>query len=171
MTEKEYLGWVTKCNQAADAYYNEDDPIMTDYDYDMMMQKIKKYERENPDKIASQSMTQKVSNSAGKSTFEKVQHVVPMLSLEDVFNKDDIEAFVRSFPNNTAFCVEEKIDGLSMSVTYVKGNLVRAETRGDGYIGEDVTENAKHISGIPVHLPTGTRGGTIPEVLEVRCEV
>lgn len=171
MTEKEYLGLVTKCNQAADAYYNEDDPIMTDYDYDMMMQKIKKYERENPDKIASQSMTQKVSNSAGKSTFEKVQHVVPMLSLEDVFNKDDIEAFVRSFPNNTAFCVEEKIDGLSMSVTYVKGNLVRAETRGDGYIGEDVTENAKHISGIPVHLPTGTRGGTIPEVLEVRCEV
>ena len=171
MTEKEYLELIAKCNQAADAYYNEDDPIMTDYDYDMMMQKIKKYERENPDKIASQSMTQKVSNSAGKSTFEKVQHVVPMLSLEDVFNKDDIEAFVRSFPNNTAFCVEEKIDGLSMSVTYVKGNLVRAETRGDGYIGEDVTENAKHISGIPVHLPTGTRGGTIPEVLEVRCEV
>ena len=171
MAEKEYLELVAKCNQAADAYYNEDDPIMTDYDYDMMMQEIKKYERENPDKIASQSMTQKVSNSAGKSTFEKVQHVVPMLSLEDVFNKDDIEAFVRSFPNNTAFCVEEKIDGLSMSVTYVKGDLVRAETRGDGYVGEDVTENAKHISGIPLHLPVGTRGGTIPEVLEVRCEV
>lgn len=171
MINKEYLELVTKCNQAADAYYNNDDPIITDYEYDMMMQEIKKYEKEHPDRIAKESMTQKVTNSSGKSTFEKVQHAVPMLSLEDVFNKDDIEAFVRSFPNNTAFCVEEKIDGLSMSVTYVKGNLVRAETRGDGYIGEDVTENAKHISGIPVHLPTVTRGDTTPEVLEVRCEV
>lgn len=171
MTNKEYLELVTKCNQAADAYYNNDDPIITDYEYDMMMQEIKKYEKEHPDRIAKESMTQKVTNSSGKSTFEKVQHAVPMLSLEDVFNTSDIEEFVNSFPENTGFCVEEKIDGLSMSVTYENGELVRAETRGDGYIGEDITENAKYIKGIPLTLPVNSRGGTIPEILEVRCEV
>lgn len=171
MTNKEYLELVTKCNQAADAYYNNDDPIITDYEYDMMMQEIKKYEKEHPDKIAKESMTQKVTNSSGKSTFEKVQHAVPMLSLEDVFNTSDIEEFVNSFPENTGFCVEEKIDGLSMSVTYENGELVRAETRGDGYIGEDITENAKYIKGIPLALPVNSRGGTIPKILEVRCEV
>lgn len=171
MTNKEYLELVTKCNRAADAYYNNDDPIITDYEYDMMMQEIKKYEKEHPDKIAKESMTQKVTNSSGKSTFEKVQHAVPMLSLEDVFNTSDIEEFVNSFPENTGFCVEEKIDGLSMSVTYENGELVRAETRGDGYIGEDITENAKYIKGIPLALPVNSRGGTIPKILEVRCEV
>lgn len=171
MTNKEYLELVTKCNRAADAYYNNDDPIITDYEYDMMMQEIKKYEKEHPDKIAKESMTQKVTNSSGKSTFEKVQHAVPMLSLEDVFNTADIEEFVNSFPKDTGFCVEEKIDGLSMSVTYKNGELVRAETRGDGYIGEDITENAKYIKGIPLVLPVNSRGGTIPKILEVRCEV
>lgn len=171
MNNKEYLELVAKCNQAADAYYNNDDPIITDYEYDMMMQEIKKYEKEHPDRIAKESMTQKVTNSSGKSTFEKVQHAVPMLSLEDVFNTSDIEEFVNSFPKNTGFCVEEKIDGLSMSVTYKNGELVRAETRGDGYIGEDITENAKYIKGIPLTLPVNSRGGTIPEILEVRCEV
>lgn len=171
MNNKEYLELVAKCNQAADAYYNNDDPIITDYEYDMMMQEIKKYEKEHPDRIAKESMTQKVTNSSGKSTFEKVQHAVPMLSLEDVFNTSDIEEFVNSFPENTGFCVEEKIDGLSMSVTYENGELVRAETRGDGYIGEDITENAKYIKGIPLTLPVNSRGGTIPEILEVRCEV
>lgn len=171
MTNKEYLELITKCNRAADAYYNNDDPIITDYEYDMMMQEIKKYERKHPDKIAKESMTQKVTNSSGKSTFEKVQHAVPMLSLEDVFNTADIEEFVNSFPKDTGFCVEEKIDGLSMSVTYENGELVRAETRGDGYIGEDITENAKYIKGIPLALPVNSRGGTIPKTLEVRCEV
>lgn len=171
MTNKEYLELVTKCNRAADAYYNNDDPIITDYEYDMMMQEIKKYEKEHPDKIAKESMTQKVTNSSGKSTFEKVQHAVPMLSLEDVFNTADIEEFVNSFPKDTGFCVEEKIDGLSMSVTYENGELVRAETRGDGYMGEDITENAKYIKGIPLALPVNSRGGTIPKTLEVRCEV
>lgn len=171
MNNKKYLELVTKCNQAADAYYNNDDPIITDYEYDMMMQEIKNYEKKHPDKIAKESMTQKVTNSSGKSTFEKVQHAVPMLSLEDVFNTSDIEEFVNSFPENTGFCVEEKIDGLSMSVTYENGKLVRAETRGDGYIGEDITENAKYIKGIPLVLPVNSRSGTIPEILEVRCEV
>lgn len=171
MTNKEYFELITKCNQAADAYYNNDDPIITDYEYDMMMQEIKKYEKEHPDKIATESMTQKVTNSSGKSTFEKVTHAVPMLSLEDVFSTSDIEEFVNSFPKNTGFCVEEKIDGLSMSVTYQDGKLVRAETRGNGYIGEDVTENAKYIKGIPLALPVNSRGGTIPKTLEVRCEV
>lgn len=169
MTKKEYLELVTLCNQAADAYYNDDEPIITDYEYDMMMQQIKDFEKENPDDISKESMTQKVSNSSGKSTFEKVTHKVPMLSLEDVFNTDDIRAFVSSMNKDTLFSVEEKIDGLSMSVTYEDGKLVRAETRGDGLIGEDITENAKWICGIPRYLPLPDCEAI--KTLEVRCEV
>lgn len=163
MNKTQYLELVAKAAAAADAYYLNDDPIMSDYEYDAMIQDIKRFEKENPGDISPDSPTQMVARSVLKSSFEKVTHKVPMLSLMDVFNYADVEEFVKNNPGQ-AFSVEHKIDGLSMSATYENGRLVKAETRGDGYIGEDITENAKYIKGLP---KTITADGT----LEVRCEV
>lgn len=168
MNKKDYLQLVEQAAQAADAYYLNDDPVMSDYEYDAMIQKIKKYEAEHPDEISPQSPTQKVAESILKSSFAKVTHAVPMLSLLDVFDESEVTDFVKTNPNNV-FSVEPKIDGLSLSATYEHGVLVRAETRGDGFIGEDVTENAKHITGLPKALDT--KLFEAPDVLEVRCEV
>ncbi len=168
MNKNDYLQLVKQAAQAADAYYLNDDPIMSDYEYDAMIQKIKKYEAEHPNEISSQSPTQKVAESILKSSFAKVTHAVPMLSLLDVFDESEVTDFVKTHPNNV-FSVEPKIDGLSLSATYEHGVLVRAETRGDGFIGEDVTENAKYIDGLPKKLCTQLYEA--PNVLEVRCEV
>ena len=165
--KEDYSKLVKDVKKANEAYYDNDDPIMSDYDYDMLMQQLKDLEKKHPDLVTEFSPTQKVGGSAGKSTFKKVQHIVPMLSLQDVFTTEDVESFVNEH-KGSQFAVEEKIDGLSMSVTYENGVLVRAETRGDGYIGEDITENAKYIKGIPQYLLGETDG---LEELEVRCEV
>lgn len=161
-------------NYHSDLYYNKDNPEIDDYEFDTLMNELKTLEKEYPELITPDSPTQKVGGSQGKSTFAKVEHKVPMLSLQDVFSDDDVNDFLNRFPKGTKFSVEEKIDGLSMSVTYRDGKLVRAETRGDGYIGEDITENAKHIYGIPITFQpdiwTGNPTKNLKE-LEVRCEV
>ena len=161
----DYRKMVKLANKANTAYYDNDDPIMEDPEYDALMRQIKAYEKEHPDQISKDSPTQHVGGTASKSSFKKVTHAVPMLSLQDVFSEEEVSEFLYNFSDETEFCVEEKIDGLSMSATYWNGVLVRAETRGDGIIGEDITENAKHIIGIPEILPVA-----IP-TLEVRCEV
>ncbi|MBQ7818590.1 MAG: NAD-dependent DNA ligase LigA [Bacteroidales bacterium] len=163
-----YLSWVEKANEASTAYYDFDDPIMADSDFDELMQKVKHYEFTH-NYVAPDSPTQRVGGSTGKSSFAKVTHATPMLSLQDVFNKYDVENFVCNYPGQ-CFSVEEKIDGLSMSVTYKHGLLTMAETRGDGYVGEDITENAKFVRGIPHKLSPICGGGNIDE-LEVRVEV
>ena len=162
-----YNKLIQKIKEANTAYYDNDDPIMSDYEYDALMNELKKMEKESPELITPDSPTQKVGGTASKSSFKKVKHVVPMLSLQDVFSENDIVEFVRRHPKE-AFCVEEKIDGLSMSVTYKNGKLIKAETRGDGYIGEDITENAKHIDGVPISLNVPLNA---VDELEVRCEV
>ncbi len=161
---------VEKAKEANKAYYDDDEPIMRDPEYDKLMQEIKTIEAAYPEYVTTESPTQYVGGTASKSTFEKVQHTVPMLSLQDVFSEREVEDWLSLFPANTVFSVEEKIDGLSISVTYENGMLVRAETRGDGYIGEDITENARFIQGIPQRL-TPVSGGSNISVLEVRCEV
>lgn len=167
VTENEYLSLVEKLNEYAKAYYEDNEPLITDYEYDMLMQKIKKYEAENPDSISKDSLTQKVSTFK-ESTFKEVAHKVPMLSLQDIFSFEDVSDFITDNPFEM-FSVEQKIDGLSLSVTYENGKLVLAETRGDGYVGENITENAKYISGIPTRLnPLNQK---VPETLEVRFEV
>ena len=169
-----YKQMVEKAKEANKAYYDNDDPIMTDIEYDELMQKIKAFETAHPDVVTADSPTQYVGGTASKSSFARVKHVVPMLSLQDVFSKSEVYAFLGKFTDDTRYCVEEKIDGLSLSVTYENGFLVRAETRGDGHTyGEDVTENAKHVRGIPLALnPTHSRQGRgIIKTLEVRCEV
>ena len=162
---KKYWKLVEQASKAADAYYVNDDPIMSDYEYDEIMQWIKEYERVYPYKIISESPTQRVAKSEFKQGLEKVIHTVPMLSLQDVFSSEDVKKFVCE--HNGPYSVEHKIDGLSLSVVYVYGRLFQASTRGDGFVGEDVTAAAHFIDGIPLEL----EGGARPSILEVRCEV
>ena len=145
-----YEEMIQKANAANKAYYDDDNPIMEDPEYDELMRGIKKIEKAYPNLVTPKSPTQHVGGTAS-SSFEKVEHAVPMLSLQDVFSEEEVDEFISQFPGEE-YSVEEKIDGLSMSVTYHNGILVRAETRGDGYIGEDITENARYIGGIPQRL-------------------
>ncbi len=152
-----------------DRYYNQDNPEITDYEYDMLMQELKTLEKENPDLLTMDSPTQKVGGTAKRQAGVLVRHNVPMLSLQDVFSKEDVYHFVEEMQQqliDPEFVVEYKIDGLSMSLRYENGSLVMAETRGDGInFGEDVTANAKVIKDVKTKLKQA------PEYLEVRGEV
>ena len=133
-------------------YYNDDNPEISDYEYDQLMLRLKALEREYPELITENSPTQKVGGTAKRTAGTLVRHDVPMLSLQDVFSREEIEAFVRDIEarmENPVFVVEEKIDGLSLALRYENGTLSRAITRGDGIVqGEDVTENAKVIKDV-----------------------
>ena len=150
-------------------YYNMDAPEITDYEYDMLMQRLKQIEKEHPELIDASSPTQKVGGSAKREAGVLVRHNVPMLSLQDVFSKEEVLEFVREMQeklDHPEFVVEYKIDGLSMSLRYEQGKLVLAETRGDGInFGEDVTANAKVIEDVKTSFKDA------PEYLEIRGEV
>ena len=152
-----------------DRYYNQDNPEITDYEYDMMMQELKGLEQKHPEYITSDSPTQKVGGSAKREAGVLVRHNVPMLSLQDVFSKEEVDAFVADMQEqlvDPTFVVEYKIDGLSMALRYVNGKLDVAVTRGDGVLqGEDVTVNAKVIKDVKNILKEPI------EYLEVRGEV
>ena len=133
-------------------YYDENASDISDYDFDMLMQRLKKIEAEYPELITKNSPTQKVGGTAQREVGVLVPHDVPMLSLQDVFSEEEIRAFVTGvlshFPT-AEFVVEEKIDGLSLALRYENGVLARAITRGDGTVqGEDVTLNARAISDV-----------------------
>ena len=149
-------------------YYVEDAPVISDYDYDMLMQRLIKLEEENPALIAPDSPTQRVGGQALKQ-FAEVRHIVPLESLSDVFSYDELRAFGErmdaSLSERHSYCVEPKIDGLSMSLEYENGIFVRGATRGNGLIGEDVTENLRTVRSIPLRLTDA------PEKLIVRGEV
>jgi DNA ligase (NAD+) len=153
----------------SDRYYNQDDPEITDYEYDMLMQELKQLEKENPQLVTEDSPTRKVGGTAKRTAGVLVRHNVPMLSLQDVFSKEEVFEFVAQMQeqlDNPEFVVEYKIDGLSMALRYENGELVLAETRGDGInFGEDVTANAKVIKDVKKKLKDS------PEYLEIRGEV
>ncbi len=148
-------------------YYVLDNPTITDYEFDMLMQELKAIEEEFPELISPVSPTQRVGGMA-KSSFEKVTHTVQMASLQDVFSFEQVQSFVircREQLSSPEYTVEPKIDGLSVSLEYENGVFTRGSTRGDGFTGEDVTENLKTIRTIPLRLKNA------PEYLEVRGEV
>lgn len=148
-------------------YYVLDNPEISDYEFDMLMQELKAIEEEFPELIRPDSPTQRVGGMA-LNTFEKVQHTVQMASLQDVFSFEQTEAFVEKCRNElegAEFSVEPKIDGLSVSLEYENGVLMRGSTRGDGFTGEDVTANLKTIRSIPLRIENA------PEFLEIRGEV
>ena len=135
-------------------YYVLDDPTIEDDEYDRLMRRIKEIEAENPEIVSESSPTQHVGGYA-INTFEKVTHEVQMGSLQDVFSKGELYEFderVKKTVGKAVYCVEPKIDGLSVSLEYKDGVFVRGSTRGDGFVGEDITKNLKTIKSIPMEL-------------------
>lgn len=129
-------------------YYNEDAPTISDFEYDALMRELKKMEAEHPEWVRADSPTQKIGGVAKREAGVTITHHVPMLSIQDLFTKEEVAAWVgqvKQMHPDARFSVEHKIDGLSMSLRYQDGVLTLAETRGDGMVGEDVTLNAKVI--------------------------
>lgn len=148
-------------------YYVMDNPTVDDYTYDMLMQELKQLEEEYPELADKNSPTHRVGGEA-LNMFEKVEHKVQMGSLQDVFDFGQVRAFTERCAVETIkpqYVVEPKIDGLSVSLEYENGEFVRGSTRGDGFIGEDVTANLKTIKSIPLKLKNA------PKFIEVRGEV
>lgn len=139
-----------------DLYYNQDNPEISDYEYDQLMLQLKALEKEHPEFITADSPTQKVGGTAKRTAGVLIRHDVPMLSLQDVFSKEEIDSFVDDMLNaleEPEFVVEEKIDGLSLALRYTDGVLTTAVTRGDGIVeGEDVTANAFQIKDVKKKL-------------------
>ena len=154
-------------NQANYRYYVMDDPVMLDFEYDRLLRELEELEQEYPQLAQKNSPTQRVGGEA-LSKFEKVNHPVPLMSLQDVFSIDELTDFLQKIKDNvldTEFTVEPKIDGLSVALEYVDGKFVKGATRGDGTVGEDVTENLKTIRSIPLTIEGA------PSRLIVRGEV
>lgn len=166
--QKEILQLRKEINHHSKLYYVYDAPIISDYDFDMLMQRLKALEAAHPELITPDSPTQRVGGQV-LSQFTPVHHQVPLESLTDVFSYDELFAFgermdsLVSEPHN--YAVEPKIDGLSMSLEYENGVFVRGATRGDGTTGEDVTENLRTVRSVPLRIENA------PERLIVRGEV
>src|SRR5438067_373636 len=153
------------------AYYVLDEPAVSDAQYDALFLELRRIEEERPDLLTTDSPTQRVGGEASDQ-FAKVRHRSPMLSLQNAFDESEIRGFDKrvraAVGDKVIYCAELKIDGLAISLTYAKGRLQRAATRGDGTVGEDVTANLRTIRSVPLAV-TPARG--LPDVFEVRGEV
>lgn len=158
---------VEELNEHSRKYYVLDNPSISDYEYDMLYRELEEMEEKYPDLILPYSPTQRVGDTV-LSGFEKVRHEVQMQSLNDVFDFDELKAFDKrvsdALDNSYSYVAELKIDGLSVSLEYENGLFVRGSTRGDGIVGEDITQNLKTINSIPMKLKE-------PVTIEVRGEV
>ena len=158
---------VQQLNEANYQYYVLDNPLMPDFEYDRLLRELEVLEAEHPEYSRTDSPTNRVGGEA-LSKFEKVQHPVPLMSLQDVFSMEELDEFLekilQSYPD-VEFTVEPKVDGLSVALEYENGIFVRGATRGDGVVGEDVTENLRTIRSIPMRLQNA------PARLIVRGEV
>ena len=154
-------------NEANYQYYVLDNPTMPDFEYDRLLRELEVLEAENPQLALSDSPTKRVGGEA-LSQFEKVTHPVPLMSLQDVFSQEELMEFLQKMKGvdpQIQFSVEPKIDGLSVALEYVDGKFIKGATRGDGNVGEDVTENLKTIRSIPMTIPNA------PSRLIIRGEV
>ena len=165
--QEEILHLTAELNEANHRYYVLDDPTIPDFEYDQKLRHLEELEQAYPEYAQTDSPTKRVGGEA-LSAFQQVQHAVPLESLQDVFSFEELEDFDRRISETVSdriYSVEPKIDGLSVALEYVNGVFVRGATRGDGNIGEDVTENLKTIRSIPLRLQNA------PERLIVRGEV
>ena len=168
MNPKERIEELTaQLTQANYQYYVLDDPTMQDFEYDHLLRELEELESAYPEFAAADSPTKRVGGEA-LSQFEKVSHPVPLMSLQDVFSREELREFLEKIlaaEPSAVFSVEPKIDGLSVALEYIDGHFVRGATRGDGNVGEDVTENLKTIHSIPMTIENA------PSRLIVRGEV
>ncbi len=153
-------------NRASIAYYNGDTPLLSDEEYDKYFKELQEFERQNPTRILSFSPTLRVGATPREGVV-KIRHSSRLLSLDDAFSKEEVTTFFSRLPFQVTggFSVEQKIDGLALSLTYEEGRFVRAATRGDGIEGEDISANAAVISDIPLFIPN------VSGRLDVRGEV
>ncbi|MFC3284432.1 NAD-dependent DNA ligase LigA [Litchfieldella rifensis] len=154
-------------------YYVLDDPVMTDADYDHKLRRLQDIEAEYPELVTPDSPTQRVGAPPAEG-FPEVEHAVPMLSLDNAFDEDELRAFVKRLGErlerdgeSLVFCCEPKLDGAAVSLVYEHGVLVSGATRGDGRTGEGITTNLRTLRSVPLKL----RGDNVPELVEVRGEV
>lgn len=153
-------------------YYVENNPLISDFEYDTLYKKLEHFEKENPDEVTSDSPTQRVGKGLIKN-FPKVQHLVPMLSLDNSYNAEDLLDFDRkvrelSGLEKIEYCIEPKFDGASISLVYEDDKLLRGITRGDGETGDDITPNIMQIRSMPLSAPFSAYG---IEQIEIRGEV
>ncbi|MBS4331280.1 NAD-dependent DNA ligase LigA [Campylobacter vulpis] len=159
----EYLEKVALANLWMRAYYEKDEPLASDEEYDLLIREIRAFEEENPSLISKDSPTQKIAPTI-QSQFKKSKHLSKMWSMEDVFDEEELRAWAKRAKCEEGFFIEPKFDGASLNLLYEKGSLVRAATRGDGEIGEDVSLNVKEIANIPQKIAYEGR-------IEIRGEV
>lgn len=170
-SQQHYLQLIEEVRKHDKLYFVECKPIITDYEYDLLIKKLEKIEKEHPEWTLETSPTKRVGAALTKG-FKQVEHAVPMLSLANTYSKEELEDFVKRVHKllprkEITYSAELKMDGTAVTVRYEKGILVRALTRGDGRKGDDITANMKTIRSVPLELDTKHP----PDVLEVRGEV
>lgn len=170
-TQKDYLALLEEIRKHDKAYFVEARPLISDYEYDLLLKQLEEIEKMHPEWILPISPSQRVGEMLSEG-FKQVEHTIPMLSLANTYSQQELEDFVKRVQKGTglqeiSFCAELKMDGVAVSVRYEKGVYVRALTRGDGKQGEDITANMKTISGLPLKLDLENP----PEFLEVRAEI
>jgi DNA ligase (NAD+) len=171
ISKNDYLKLIEEVRKHDHAYFAKAQPIISDYEYDQLVEQLKAIEKEHPEWVLPTSPTQRVGEVATEG-FRQVEHAVPMLSLANTYSKEELEDFVKRIHKWTGqtdidFCAELKMDGVAVSVLYEKGIYTQALTRGDGKKGDDVTANLKTISALPLQLEMENP----PEILEMRGEV
>jgi DNA ligase (NAD+) len=171
MTYQDYLELIEQLRHHDFLYYIKCQPEISDYQYDMLYKQLEACEKEYPEWVIPSSPTQSIRDSS-HSGFEQKMHTAPMLSLANTYSCEEVDEFIKRVKKglekeSVSFFCELKMDGLAVSIRYEKGVLIRALTRGDGKIGDDVTHNIKAIATLPFQL----KGNSIPDVLEIRGEV
>ncbi len=154
MTYEQYREKIQRLKKWANAYYVDDNPIATDEEYDILYHEVLDYERANPNDIEDDSPTKRVGGVV-RDEFSKAKHIRRMWSMEDVFDRDEVEGWLERIEKNVGACeyfCEPKFDGASMNLLYENGKLVRAITRGDGVVGEEVTDNVRTIRSVPLSI-------------------
>jgi len=173
MTKQIYLDLIKEIEKHDECYYQKHAPLISDYEYDRLLEKLHTIEKQHPEWVVASSPTQTVREKSTKGFFQ-VAHKSPMLSLSNSYSKEEVEDFIKrvkkTIPHEVEFTAELKVDGIAVSLRYEQGVFTRGLTRGDGKVGDDITENLKTIPSLPKQLSSSSLK-KLPNLLEIRGEV